>query len=717
VGHRDPSVTESPTAKRSAAGRIAAGYPLIVGYLVLLTLYAWQTTRHSTPWLFTDELQWAELSRGIAHTGHPELRLHPVPFQSLYPYFLAPSWWLGGTGPAYAAAKYLNAVAMTATIFPAYALARLFVTRWPAICCALAAAVIPELAYTGVLIPEPLAYPWSTLTLWLVARALLRPTRRSVAIAALAVVVAPAVRGELSVLAPAAVIATAITFASSARSRRVIAAWTRRERIGALTLLVLGTIWCDALLIHHSNAWRIGTYFHHRMFTYGLWAFGAFAIGVGVLPVFATLAWLAGARLRTLDERVLFALTTGSVIAFGLYTAAKASYLSTILAVRVEERNLLYLAPLVFVITARWAIMGRTRLVPGVVATAAVAYLLATTPYHSNEHFYSDAPGLAILEWMNRTWRFTTADVGHVLFGILIGTAVAAAGAELLRGRARHATRAVGVVAGASLAVLVVTWNLTGEVVAANASNSFATSFRSVLPTPPDWIDRVTGRRRTMLIGEALGNSNALSEIEFWNQSIQDVWSVDASAPGPGPATTPNFTSVDGQVDPQLPINWAVTMGNVELVGKVVATVAGLHLYRLSHPVRIAADEGGISPDGWMGTSAWYNRFAASGRAKSGTVVISLSRLAACGNIPAVHITIRVSHIAIDKDAQAVAGRLETVRHVTVRSNPCQAPVVRIPATPPFRVDVSADRTFQPSLSDKRQLSVVTAFAFEPKSF
>ena len=483
---------------------------------------------------------------------------------SLYPYFLAPSWWLGATGPAYTAAKYLNAVAMTATLFPAYALARLFVTRWPAICCALAAAAIPELAYTGVLIPEPLAYPWSTLTLWLVARALLNPTRRAAAVAALAVLIAPAVRGELAALVPAAVIAVAITFATSERSRRVMGAWTKSERLGAVTFSRSARSGSTRCLIHHSNAWRIGTYFHHRMFSYGLWAFGAFAIGVGVLPVFVTLVWLFGARLRTLDERVLFAVIVGSVITFGLYTAAKASYLSTILAVRVEERNLLYLAPLVFVATARWATAGRTRLVPGVLAFGAVAYLLATTPYHSNEHFYSDAPGLAILEWMNRTWAFTTADVGRVVFGILFATAVAAAALELFRRRPGRATsRMIGIVAGGLLAALVADLEphrrsrgrgrleLVRHVVPAR-----------VLPTPPDWIDRETGRQRTMLIGESLGNSNAL-RVEFWNQSIEDVWSVDASAPRPGPAVTPNFLNVDGRSTPAAD-HWAVTMGNVE---------------------------------------------------------------------------------------------------------------------------------------------------------
>ena len=70
----------------------------------------------------------------------------------------------------------------------------------------------------------------------------------------------------------------------------------------------------------------------------------------------------------------------------------------------------------------------------------------------------------------------------------------------------------------------------------------------------------------------------------------------------------------------------------------------------------------------------------------------------------------------IDKDAQPTDGPARDVfSHVTVRSAPCQAPVVQIPATPPFRVDVSADRTFQPSPADKRELSVVIAFTFEPR--
>ncbi len=192
-------MTEAPTGDRpSTLDRLLSAYPLVLAYVLLLILYAWQASKHSTPWLFTDELEWAGRSRGVAHHGVPQLRLHDVSFSSLYEYLIAPAWWLGATGRAYAAAKYINAAVMTAAIFPAYALARLFVPRVAALACGVAAAVVPALVYTGMLIPEPLAYFWSTLALWLLARALLVRTRSAVALAVLAALVAPAVRSELA---------------------------------------------------------------------------------------------------------------------------------------------------------------------------------------------------------------------------------------------------------------------------------------------------------------------------------------------------------------------------------------------------------------------------------------------------------------------------------------------------------------------------------------
>src|SRR5919197_4825670 len=211
-----------PAVDRSLLDRFLAAYPLVVSYAILLVLYAWQTTKHSTPWLFTDELQWSGLSRGVAHHGTPELRLEPAHSSSLYSYLIAPAWWFGATGPGYAAAKYVNVGVMTASLFPGYALARLVVPRTAAIVCGIATASIPALAYTGFLIPEALAYFWSTLTLWLLLRAVLAPTRRNTVIGVAALVGAALVRSQLTVLFVAAAVAAAVMAATSVRGRALI---------------------------------------------------------------------------------------------------------------------------------------------------------------------------------------------------------------------------------------------------------------------------------------------------------------------------------------------------------------------------------------------------------------------------------------------------------------------------------------------------------------
>ena len=58
--------------------------------------------------------------------------------------------------------------------------------------------------------------------------------------------------------------------------------------------------------------------------------------------------------------------------------------------------------------------------------TTACFNLLDTTPYHNTEHFYSDAPGLSILQWLNHKPRyFTTTDARRLLFGTREGAEAA----------------------------------------------------------------------------------------------------------------------------------------------------------------------------------------------------------------------------------------------------------------------------------------------------
>jgi len=704
-------------ARRSTLDRFLRAYPLIVAYLALLVLYAWQTTKISTPWLFTDELQWAELSRGVAHHGVPQLRLRDQGFSSLYAYLIAPAWWAKTTSGGYAAAKYIDAAVMTASIFPGYALARLFVPRHAAIACGIATAAIPSFVYVGLLIPEPFAYFWSTLVLWLGTRALLRPSRGGVAWAVAALAVAPAVRGELVVLWFAALLAGVGVAVTGARGRALLRSWTNGERLGVLLLVAGAAIAFGAVANHHSYSWEQGTYYHHRMFTYGLWAIGAYTLGIGILPVVISLTWLLGSRFRILEERALGGAFVGAIVAYGTYTAVKASYISTQFAIRVEERNFIYVAPVTFAVVARWVFAGRTRLVPLALSAAAVWYLLDTTPYHNTEHFYSDAPGLSVLQWLNQHAYFSTTDARRLVFAILAGSVVVA----LVRhfGARKAQLARFGLPAAAVLAAAVVGWNLWGEIAAASASSVQAKGQRAQLVTPPDWIDDATGGARTMFIGQSLAGSSLFWSLEFWNQSIQDVWSVDATAPGPGPTTTPNYLSTSGAVDPQLPLHWIVAAPGVDPVGRLALPPAGgLRLYRVSRPIRIADAYGGLSTDGanWMSTSSFYYHFAPRGPTP-GVATVTLARSAACGGGRAPsRMTIRLSTLRIDREGQPAAGRVRAIEHRTVRSSPtpCRPQTIRFRTRTPFRIDVSAAGTFQASPSDLRQLSAQVDFGWAP---
>ena len=104
--------------------------------------------------MFTDELEWSQISRSIASTGHAARRGEPIFFKSLYAFVIAPFWWIHSTATAYAAIKYVNAVVMTLAAVPTYLLARMLVTRRAAIVVAVLAVAVPGMAYVTTLVPR-----------------------------------------------------------------------------------------------------------------------------------------------------------------------------------------------------------------------------------------------------------------------------------------------------------------------------------------------------------------------------------------------------------------------------------------------------------------------------------------------------------------------------------------------------------------------------------
>jgi hypothetical protein len=709
-------------AVRALSERVLAILPLVTVYVWLVFLYSWESWGHVTPWLMHDELENTQLSRAIAESGEAARRGAAHSAGSVYPYLIAPVWWIDDTSTAYAAAKYVGVLVMTSALFPAYALARMVVGRPAALFAAAATASIPALYYSSLLLQEPLAYPFATLCAFLIAKALATRSRGWVVGAAAASLAAPFVREQLAVI-PAAFVLAALALAwTSERGKQIRRGWTRWDWVGAITLITGAVIVVNAAISHVSYSWLISTlYFKDRMFENGLWAVGALTIGVGVLPVVVGLAALVRPRgeQMTPELRAFVATAAAFIVGFGWYTAVKASYISTAFSTLTLERNLIYVAPLLFVGTALflerpllrwWAVAG---------SAALALYVIVTTNYQMQIGLYADAPGFSIVQAANRNYGWTESRAQSVLIGLLVISLLVVVLPRVLPGGPR-------VIAGmlALVAAGVVAWNLTGQVSAASFSNSFAREIENDIAKPLDWIDRETRGEKAIYLGQKLSDYNGLWQMEFWNRSLQGVWSTDGTAPGPGPTLTPDVIAKDGSIT-QAGVNYVVTDPGVDLVGTQVArhehSAAGTprdwRLIRIVPPLRLQNSTRGVYHDGWAGRNVDYSQFTTPGN-EAGFADVTISRRAWGGKDKPGKVEIKVGTLALGKDRQPKLGRVVSTCRFTL--NRLEHRIFHLPSPPPpFHVQVSVKPTFSPaeldpSLWDTRQFGGQVMFSFSP---
>ena len=256
-------VTAAPLARAGAGSEVRARVegllPLVGAYLLLATLFAWQAWRRETPTIFTDELETTQISRAIADTGHAMRRGEPYGFTSLVPYLTAPFWWIHPVASAYETIKTVQAFVMAAAIFPAYLLARMVVSQGWALFAAVATVAAPALSYSPILVEEPWAYPAAALALWLTVRAVDRPGRASVALAAGACLLATLVRSQLVALFGALVAGLLVLGWQSAWMRRYRRTWSTWDTVGFWILAAGDLIASVALVGHFSSEWETAT--------------------------------------------------------------------------------------------------------------------------------------------------------------------------------------------------------------------------------------------------------------------------------------------------------------------------------------------------------------------------------------------------------------------------------------------------------------------------
>jgi hypothetical protein len=667
--------------------RYAPWAALVLGILVF---YGIEASLRRTPWLFTDELEWTQLSRAIASTGHAARRTEPHSFESLYSFLIAPAWWIHSTASAYAAVKYINAAVMCLTAVPAYLLARMLVSRGWALAVALLSIAIPAMSYATSIVPESLAYLWFTASALFAVRLLAAP---SIGRAVPAVVLAAAglwVRSEFVALPAILVLAAAAVWVVGRAGSGI--PW-RRVAIAAGGLVAFAVLF-DLLVVQHVQTWSFDQYFNHHTIRQGSLAMGALVIGLGFLPVIGGIAslWLPE-RASDPAYRAFAAYLGSSFVTLWIYTAAKSTYLVATLQKLIEERNLFYLSSLLLLGTA--LVLGARRINWFVVAGAAVlvlavswsGLLIVGAPYF-------EAPGLAILTLANRYFYWDINDFHLVAIDAAIITVV------VLVFRKRRWVPAI-------VAVLVGAWLLTGEIYATKTNANYSKLFASRIPSPRDWVDTATGGAHVTFLGEGLYlDPTPLWLTEFWNRSIDHVQAIDGTAPGPGPAAGPGLESADGALQDYTGDRFTLAGPGVRLAAPVVKQQGGFTLYRTPTQWHLLDEEQNVFADGWATTPMSYSYFPRGG---PGVVRIDLSRTAFNSPGRPGRATIRVGTVKLGNEDVPVFDRVLAVRRAVVPNGKRATVRIHVPSTP---VMVQVNMTTFKAPPDTRLLAAQPAFSF-----
>jgi hypothetical protein len=588
--------------------------------LVSTALRAWAALEVPVPWIAPDEMVYGLLGRGLYEHGSLDVLGGPTSFYSLLTPALA-GFPLSAFGLAtgYDVLHGLQAFVMSLAAVPVYLWGRSLVSRRSALVAATLTLAAPGLVYSGLVMTEVLFYPLLVLAAWASAEAIARPTLRTHGLLVLAVAAAAATRLQAIVLLPAFVTAAGID-ASLARSWRNL----RRLAPAGAGLAALALAWVGWRLA--SGSGTLGGYGVVASTSYSVWDAARFVlyhlasvlILCGLFPACAVaLLLVRGARLGEADARcraylaVAASLTAWFVVEVGVFASRYSD--------RIVERNLIGLAPVLFLGLVLWLERGR----PGsyversAIAVAAAAVLLVL-PVKRYVTVFGTHDAMTLIP----LYKLLLASSPGTLVAVYSGVAGAAAvGFALLP---RGALRAVP----AMLLVALVAASVVSSRFVAEQARAQQQSF---LGADPQWINHhADGSVAYLSNGEP--DWNGVWETLFWNDRVDRVYDLAGQVPGPLPQAPADVQS-DGTVflppSGKRPGPYAVVSTRFDLVGSRVAQVmqpglsqAGLALWRVDPPLRVSTRVSGLQGGGDIyGTTE--GRLIAYG-CKRGTFLITL---------------------------------------------------------------------------------------------
>jgi Dolichyl-phosphate-mannose-protein mannosyltransferase len=577
------------------------------------------------PWIMVDEIVYSELAKNVA--AHGEFLVRGVPshgYGFVYPVLIAPAWALFTSIPsAYAAAKGINAVAMSLAAVPAYYLARRVLNERLALLAAGLTVLVPAMLYTGVIMTENAFYPIFLVTALVLVVTLERPTAlRQVGLLALC---ALAFETRAQAVALFAAVATAPLLLGLVERRGLRGtfrpfAWLY-GLLGAGALLAVAAEGArgrsPSSLLGAYQAATSTSYTPQGILRFFLYHAAGLDLALGVLPFAALLAmWLAprrptpAARAFTVATLAISVWLVAEVAAF-----ASASYVD-----RIEERNMFYLAPFGLIALLGLATEGvvprarRPILVAAVVAGVLPVFIpfgrFITTSALSDSFF--------LMPWW---WaQDHLVDLQQVRWAAFAVSAASAALFVLL-------PRRYALLLPALVAVYFV---LTTVVVESGRHGIHKASLGSLWAGTHqlhrDWIDREVGpdAQVAILWTKTMPTPYPVYENEFFSRSVRTVYDVDgAQPPDPLPEVTATQTPKGALVTARgEPVRAQYVLADVQLGGVRIATdPIGVSLYRVEGPVVILNRVTGLYPnDTWSGKTVTYRRVECDG----GTLAVQL---------------------------------------------------------------------------------------------
>jgi hypothetical protein len=701
-----------------------AGLAALAGLVVLSAVARALIARQiETPWIMVDELIYSELAKSFAERG--ELLVRDLPSSSygfVYPIAVAPAWLADSMGVTYGIAKTINAFLMSLVAVPTYFWARRLVSPLLSLVAAALVLCLPVFVYTGNIMTENAFLPAFALAAFATALALERPTIVMQALALAAAALATGVRVQGVVLFGVIVLSVGLKVLLDVRVRAGRPWPLTRPYMPMLLAIAVGALGYGALKLAQGEslssglgAYAVVTGADYSVEDGARWVsyhFAELSLALGVVPLAALVVVAALAVARGLPgpaERAFVAVATSAVVLLVVQVGLFASRF----AYRVEERNMIAVAPVLLLALVLWIGRGLPRppVISAVAALGSAALLLyLPLPSLLNLSALSDTFGLIPVL---RLSRLVFGGVDESRWIIVLGGLNAALAFLLLPRR----------VAAIGLPVLLAGYFALATNLVLREVTAYSDRLRSELIPQPTWIDDRVGENANVAYlsgsnADPFGETARLYQLEFWNRSLRGVYSVGGTE-ADGITELPVQVGRGGSVPVDSPqfgrAQFVVADQNVAIAERKIAQDSGLSLYAIRPPLRIESVVRGAYPDGVFGSTVSYDRYATPG-GRPGLFLVHLSRETWKGPDKPGHVVATIGPLGTAADGTPQITRVTARQTWTIHSGPRRTLLLPTPR-PPFGVRIDVTPTFSPAdygAADARQIGAWVGFEFRP---